>query len=35
MHRFEIKLSDRPGLMIGSRVTWIDPDQQKKTIIIL
>ena len=30
MHRFETQLDGRPGLMIGSRVRWVDPGQSKK-----
>jgi hypothetical protein len=32
-HSFETQPGGRPGLMIGSRVRWVDPGQQKKNQI--
>jgi hypothetical protein len=29
-HSFETQLDGRPGLMIRSRVRWVDPGQPKK-----
>ena len=29
-HSFKTRPGHRPGLVIGSRVRWVDPDQLKK-----
>jgi hypothetical protein len=34
-HSFETRPGGRPGLMIGSRVRWVDPGQPKKKRISL